>query len=85
MERVATERLHQLIAAEAAVFGPHEHDEDDEPIMDQPVNAVLQEWVLITGWTDLETGRMSITRTASAGLPPHHEDGLLHRALHHFD
>ena len=81
----AVERLHQVLGSEAAVLGPHATDDEGEPIVDQPLEAaMLTEWVLVMSWTDLKTGTSRLTRTTSAGLPRHHENGLLHAALYEF-
>lgn len=82
----ARDRLHSAIMNETASLGPHELDDEGDPVPDRPLpNATLEEWVLVASWRDPATGRTIISRTISRGLPRHHENGLLHEALYDFD
>lgn len=86
IERAAVDRLHDVISQQAAGIGPHELDDDGDPIADKPLpGAVLEEWVLVMSWSNPATGRSAITRATSRGLARHHENGLLHEALYEFD
>ena len=77
----AVRKLNELLSREADAFGPHVLDDDDEPVANMP-DAHLSEWVVVMAWTDAATGRSILTRASSPGLPRHHEQGLLHEALH---
>ncbi|HVV35379.1 MAG TPA: hypothetical protein VHC63_02165 [Acidimicrobiales bacterium] len=81
----ASRRLSDAIASEWEAFGPHTLD-DNGDVTDVPIpGAVLDEWVLVMSWVDPSTGTSLVTRASSAGLPLHHENGLLHEALYRFD
>lgn len=85
-ERGAVERLSDLITQEAKAFGPHQLDDEGEPISDKPMpEAALAEWVLVMSWSDPDTGDTFLTRATSHRLARHHENGLLHEALYEFD
>ncbi len=85
-EQATCRRLHTAIEAEASEIGPHELDDDEEPLMDKPLpEASLQEWVIVMSWVDPATGRSFLTRATSSNLPRHHENGLLYEALFGFD
>jgi hypothetical protein len=85
-EMAAVGRLHDAMSREAHVIGPHELDDNRDPIVDKPLGrAILDEWVLVMSWTNTDTGRRIITRATSPDLPRHHENGLLHEALYEFD
>jgi hypothetical protein len=84
-ETGAAGRIHDAIQREAAVIGPHERDEDDEPILSAPVAGAVARGVdAVMRGTDPRSGRTIVTRTPSPGLPRHHGGGLPHEALYDF-
>jgi hypothetical protein len=87
LDEQAVERLHDLIAREAAVLGPRadggdDEDHDEDTAHEDRNHMALEEWVLVMSWTDLETGESHVTRHWSKQMPFHHRTGLLHEALY---
>jgi hypothetical protein len=82
----AQNKVHDLLASLAAVWGPGTPGSDDDlAVEDEPEGAVfLSEWVVVAAWVD-ETGKNFVSRYGSPSLPGHHMKGLLHDGLFGFE
>lgn len=65
------EAIHTAINDHAPTVGP-----------EGVTNPVCGEWLLLTSWTDLDTGRAILCGLTSENLLTHHREGLLHVGLY---
>lgn len=94
--RAASARVTEAIQALADVLGPRacehspEWSECDEPDCDwestKPVagQVMLSEFVLMTVWTDFESGETFTARFYPVEMLDTHQKGLLHAGLYEF-
>lgn len=83
-EREFRTKLEALLSEYAEVVGPVYVDEDGAPIPDQPLNRdelALNEWMLAHTWMDMATGDLYIRGMTMAGMPQHHQMGLLYKFI----
>lgn len=82
----AAKAVHEALVGQAGAIGPHELNDEGEPLLNRPLDGVqLTEWVVVMAWTDPKSGRTMLTRATSLQLPTYRENGLLHEALYGFD
>lgn len=83
----AQQRVHELLTELTELLGPAAYPDDpfpDQPAPDQPL-WVLDGWVLVASWLEVESRVGFCTRTWSPHLPAHARTGLLHMGLFQFD
>lgn len=79
-QKAARDEVHDLLQRHVKLLGPWDETGD----MDVPENVFLEEWVLVTAWTDQEGGTW-LTRIPSKDLPGYRRDGLCHQGLYGFE
>lgn len=87
------ERLHNLIAELGELIGPKGMvdidpdltEEEREELGGDVTTSLINGWVLVMNWTDINDGESYITRLCSENMPSHVNAGLLYEALNNFD
>lgn len=78
----AQDRIDALLQELTDLIGPaFDGENDDDPDVSNPV---LDGWVLVCAWQDLDTDEGFTTRLGSRGLRAATRSGLLHQALFQF-
>lgn len=75
-------KLEALVREYVDVTGPLYVDDDGVELENQPHDQMLMnEWVFISTWMDMENGRYFIRGMTQDGMPQHHQMGLLMKFL----
>lgn len=75
-------KLEALVREYVDVTGPVYVDDEGEELPDQPYDKMLiNEWLIISTWVDMDNGRYFIRGTTQTGMPQHHQMGLLMKFL----